>query len=155
MDGCEALPVILVPGRLCDPFGWLVLERHLKRIGFDHVATLWRDRVVTVPQLACGLAATVDATRVTTGAALVHLIGQGTGGVAVRYYLERLGGDSLVETALFMDSPAAPAPPAGRGARLLSPRIPGTLARSVAEYLAGCGPAPAGVERHSWLDAVH
>ena len=153
MDGCEALPVILVPGRLCDPFGWLVLERHLKKIGFDHVATLWRYRVATVPQLACGLAAMVDATRVTTGAPLVYLIGQGTGGVAVRYYLERLGGDSLVEMALFMDSPAAPAP-AGGAARLLSPRIPGTLARSVAEYLAGSGPAPAGVESHSWLDAV-
>lgn len=97
-------PVVLVPGRLPDRLSWFVLERHLRRIGFAHVSSVHRHPFDTVSDVARGLARKVAVVRAVTGSARVHLVGHGTGGIAVRHYLQRLGGHRVVETAVILGS---------------------------------------------------
>jgi predicted alpha/beta hydrolase family esterase len=58
-----------------------------------------------VPALAARLARRVDALRRLTGSDKVHIVGHSLGGVLLRYYVQELGGDEFVDTAVSIASP--------------------------------------------------
>jgi triacylglycerol lipase len=100
-------PVILVHGYGHNRSGWFVLERALCDAGFTSVHTLnysafGRDGV---PELAERLARRVDDVRRLTGADKVHMVGHSLGGILLRWYVQELGGDRVVDTAITIASP--------------------------------------------------
>ena len=115
-------PVVLVHGYGHNWSGWIGLERALRRAGFTSVHTMNYIAFGTegVPALAARLAARVDAVKRLTGAPRVHVVGHSLGGVLMRWYVQELGGDDHVDTAITVASPhegsiaaiAAPGPAA-------------------------------------------
>ena len=126
-DRTHDTPVLLVHGYGHNRSGWFLLERTLRHAGFTSVHAMnyvaWGRE--GVPQLAERLARRVDEIRSLTGAAQVHIIGHSMGGVLLRYYVQELGGDRFVDTAVTIASPhegtVAALMGAGAGARDLRP----------------------------------
>lgn len=106
-DRTHDTPVLLVHGYGHNRSGWFLLERTLGNAGFTSVHTMnyvaWGRE--GVPELASRLAARVDEIRSMTGADQVHVIGHSMGGVLLRYYVQELGGDRFVDTAVTIASP--------------------------------------------------
>jgi pimeloyl-ACP methyl ester carboxylesterase len=101
-----ATPVLLVHGYGHNRSGWTFLARHLRRVGFEHVYSLNYNPVTRdLPGLAWELARRVEATREVTGARRVHLVGHSLGGILIRYYVQLLGGEASVDTAVTLASP--------------------------------------------------
>lgn len=106
-DVVHDTPVLLVHGYGHNRSGWFMLERALRRAGFTSVHTMnyvaWGAE--GVPQLAARVAARVEAIRTLTGADKVHLVGHSLGGVLTRWFVQELGGDRVVDTAITVASP--------------------------------------------------
>jgi pimeloyl-ACP methyl ester carboxylesterase len=108
-DEAHDTPVLLVHGYGHNRSGWFLLDRSLRTAGFSSVHSMnyvaWgRDGI---PALAARLARRVDAIRRLTGAEKVHVVGHSLGGVLLRYYVQELGGDRFVDTAVTIASPHA------------------------------------------------
>jgi triacylglycerol lipase len=58
-----------------------------------------------LPGLAWELARRIDVIREVTGAGRVHLVGHSLGGILIRYYVQLLGGEACVDTAITLASP--------------------------------------------------
>ena len=102
----ESAPVLLVHGYGHNRSGWMFLARHLRRSGFEHVYSLnYNPLAGDLPGLAWELARRIDAIREVTGARRVHLVGHSLGGILIRYYVQLLGGEACVDTAITLASP--------------------------------------------------
>jgi len=126
-DETHDTPVLLVHGYGHNRSGWFTLDRALRGAGFSSVHTLnyiafGREGV---PELAARLAQRVDEVRRLTGAEKIHIVGHSMGGVLLRYYVQVLGGDAVVDTAVTIASPHEGTVTAmagvGQGARDLRP----------------------------------
>lgn len=98
-------PVVFVPGFGHAERGWDLLRRHLGRAGFVDVGGF--SDVGTrgdIPHRAERLAHHVDTLRTLTGADRVHLVGHHVGGVVARYFVQLLGGDTIVDTVVTIGS---------------------------------------------------
>ena len=106
-DVTHDTPVLLVHGYGHNRSGWFLLDRTLRQAGFTSVHTMnyvafGREGV---PELAARLAHRVDEIRRLTGAEKVHVVGHSMGGVLLRWYVQELGGDRFVDTAITIASP--------------------------------------------------
>jgi pimeloyl-ACP methyl ester carboxylesterase len=105
-DELHDTPVVLVHGYGHNRSGWFVLEGHLRRAGFTNIHTVnYNPLRHDVPELAARLAERIELIRTLTGAPKVHLVGHSLGGIVVRWYVQELGGDRCVETAITIASP--------------------------------------------------
>lgn len=105
-DPVHDTPVVLVHGLGHNRSGWFALDRRLRRAGFTSVHTHNYVPVATsVPRLAKGLAEKIAAVRELTGADRVHVVGHSLGGILLRWYVQELGGDATVDTAVTIASP--------------------------------------------------
>ena len=99
-------PVLLVHGYAHNGSGWWVLDRRLRHAGFTSIHRLnYLPLGSGVPQLAERLAARVEEICDLTGADRLHLVGHSLGGVLSRWYVQELGGDRRVDTAVTLGSP--------------------------------------------------
>jgi pimeloyl-ACP methyl ester carboxylesterase len=99
-------PVLLVHGYGHNRSGWSALSRELRCAGFTSVHT-WNYNPLRhdVPTLAAQLAERVELLRALTGSEKVHVVGHSLGGVLLRWYVQELGGDTRVDTAVTIASP--------------------------------------------------
>jgi pimeloyl-ACP methyl ester carboxylesterase len=135
-DVTHDTPVLLVHGYGHNRSGWFLLDRTLRRAGFTSVHTMnyvafGREGV---PELAARLARRVDEIRRLTGADKVHVVGHSMGGVLLRWYVQELGGDRFVDTAVTIASPheGTLAALAGVGAGARDLRVGSTVMRRLA-----------------------
>ncbi|MDP1794593.1 MAG: alpha/beta fold hydrolase [Acidimicrobiales bacterium] len=119
-------PVVLVHGYGHNASAWLMLRAALKRNGFTSVHTMnYNPWTHDVPKLAEKLSDKVEVVKELTGSDRVNLVGHSLGGIVCRWYVQEMGGDKTVGTAITLASPhagtlAAFAGP-GRTARSLRP----------------------------------
>jgi len=106
-DATHDTPVLLVHGYGHNRSGWFVLQHALRRAGFTSVHTMnyvaWGSE--GVPELAERLRDRVAVIQALTGAPKVHLVGHSLGGLLIRWYVQEIGGDSNVDTAITVASP--------------------------------------------------
>ena len=132
-DEVHDTPVLLVHGFGHNRSGWFALNHRLRAAGFTSVHTWnydpWRNNV---PELAEMLKDRIEMLRGLTGADHINVVGHSLGGILLRWYVQELGGDEHVRTAVTVASPH-------QGTRLAT-FIPGRRGRIATEL------AP-----HSWL----
>jgi pimeloyl-ACP methyl ester carboxylesterase len=101
-------PIVLVHGVVDNRSVFTVLRRGLRRRGFDQVSALNFSMFTDdVRDVAARLADSVEAICEQTGYERLHLVGHSMGGLVVRYYVQRLGGDARVHTAVTLGAPHA------------------------------------------------
>jgi pimeloyl-ACP methyl ester carboxylesterase len=125
-DTTHDRPVVLVHGYGHNRSGWHILNRSLRRAGFTSVHTTnYNPLRHDIPELGRQLARRIEVVRSVTGADRVHVVGHSLGGVLLRWYVEELGGDETVHTAVTVGSPHEGTRAAGIGlgrtARQLEP----------------------------------
>jgi triacylglycerol lipase len=125
-DVVHDTPVVLVHGYGHNRSGWFLIERHLRAAGFNNLATLnYNPLALDVPRIAGRLADRIEAVRHHSGAEQVHIVGHSLGGIVLRWYIQELGGDRVVDTAVTIASPhrgtVAALVPFGRTASQLRP----------------------------------
>jgi len=99
-------PVLLVHGYGHNRSGWWVLDRHLRRAGFTSVHRLnYLPLNTGVPALAQRLSRRVEEVLALTGAPRLHIVAHSLGGILARWYVQELGGDRYVGTAVTLGSP--------------------------------------------------
>jgi len=99
-------PVLLVHGYGHNRSGWWILDRHLRRAGFTSVHRLnYLPLNTGVPALARRLSRRIDEVLAVTGAPRVHVVAHSLGGILLRWYVQELGGDHHVATAVTLGSP--------------------------------------------------
>lgn len=127
-DRCHDTPVVLVHGYGHNRSGWFVLERALRQAGFHRISTLnYNPLRQDVAAIAQRLKEHVDLVRTVSGSERVHVIGHSLGGIVLRWYVQELGGDAVVETGVTIATPhegtvsALMAAPLGPTAKQLLP----------------------------------
>lgn len=101
-------PVVFVPGYGHADRAWSLIGRHLDRAGFTDVGAL--DPVASrgdIVARAGRLRSHIEAVQAVTGCQKVHVVGHNVGGIVIRYYVQVLGGDESVDTAVTVGSPHA------------------------------------------------
>lgn len=132
-DQCHDTPVVLVHGFGHNRSAWFLLDRRLRQAGFSSVHTLnYNPFTHDVAQIAARLKERVELIRALTGASRVHLVGHSLGGVVIRWYVQELGGDEVVGTAVTVAAPHGGTPAAHTGAH-----FGGRLSRTAQELLPG------------------
>lgn len=131
-------PVLLVHGYGHNRSGWYLLDRALRRSGFTSVHTMNYWPLRGVPELASDLEKRVREIRDLTGADRIHVVGHSTGGVLLRWYIQELGGDQAVDTAITVASPheGTISAYAGAGALARDLRPGSTVMRRIASRVA-------------------
>ncbi len=123
-------PVLLVHGFAHNRSGWFVVSEHLRRAGFTNVHTWNYDPFRhDIPELAEMLSDRVELLKGLTGADRIHIVGHSLGGILLRWYVQELGGDASVTTAITVASPH-------QGTRLAT-FIPGRTGRIATELAPG------------------
>ncbi|MEQ3550639.1 alpha/beta fold hydrolase [Pseudonocardia nematodicida] len=134
-------PILLIHGIMDNRSAFTVFAHALRRRGFGAVHAI-NYSVLTgdVRSAAEELHAHVERLRETSGADRVHLVGHSLGGVIARYYVQRMGGDAVVDTLVTLGAPHS-----GSNLALLAPTAlarqlrPGSpLLRELDEPAPGC-----------------
>lgn len=132
-DGNHDTPVVLVHGFGHNRSAWTVLDRHLRKAGFTNVHTLnYNPFVRDVPDIANRLKERIELIRAMTGAEKVHVVGHSLGGIVIRWFVQELGGDAVVDTAITVASPHA-----GTVAAQAGTPLAGRLGRTARQLLPG------------------
>jgi pimeloyl-ACP methyl ester carboxylesterase len=102
------IPVVLVHGLVDNRSVFTVMRRALQRRGFAQVCTwnyspLLRD----VESAAGALGRHIEQLCQETGHDRVHVVGHSLGGLVARYLVQRLGGDTRVESLVTLGTPHA------------------------------------------------
>jgi len=99
-------PVVLVHGFAHNSSAWFMLSAALRTAGFTSIHTFnynpFRHGVATVAERLAQRVALVQAV---TGAERVHAVGHSMGGVVLRWYIQELGGDETIGSAVTLASP--------------------------------------------------
>src|SRR3954451_3480906 len=100
------IPVVLVHGLVDNRSIFTVMRRALRRRGFAQVCTwnyspLQRD----VESAAAALGRHIERICQETGHERVHVVGHSLGGLVARYLVQRLGGDSRIESLVTLGTP--------------------------------------------------
>lgn len=101
-------PVLLVPGHRAHRAAFAFLRVFLARRGWDAtyaVSLPWRTE--TLPELGRAVGREVEALCRATGAERVDVVAQGTGGLAVAWYLRHLDGAARVRRLVTLGTPWA------------------------------------------------
>lgn len=99
-------PIVLVHGILDNRSVFTVFRRVLRRRGFTTLhAVNYSLFTGDVRSAARELRAHIAQVRERTGAEKVHVVGHSLGGVIARYYVQRMGGDAVVDTLVTLGSP--------------------------------------------------
>ncbi|MHB8466694.1 MAG: esterase/lipase family protein [Acidimicrobiales bacterium] len=99
-------PVLLVHGYAHNQSGWWALDRQLRRDGHTSVHRMnYLPLGSGVPALAERLASRVEEIRALTGAPRIHVVAHSLGGILLRWYVQELGGDKAIDTAITLASP--------------------------------------------------
>lgn len=99
-------PVLLAHGYGHNRSGWFFVDRALRQAGFTSVHSFnYNPLRHDVPEIAGQLADRVELIRAVTGAERVHVVGHSLGGIVLRWYVQELGGDATVGTAITVASP--------------------------------------------------
>lgn len=105
-DVVRDTPVVLVHGFAHNSSAWFLLSAALRRAGFTSIHTFnynpFRHGVATVAERLAQRVALVQAV---TGAERVHAVGHSMGGVVLRWYVQELGGDETIASAVTLASP--------------------------------------------------
>jgi triacylglycerol lipase len=105
-DVCHDTPVVLVHGFGHNRSGWERLERRLADRGFGCVSSVnYNPFRHDVPEIAAELGQHIERIRQVSGSGKVNVVGHSLGGVLLRWYVQELGGDRVVDTAITVASP--------------------------------------------------
>jgi len=105
VDAAET-PILLVHGIIDNHAIFTVMERALRRRGFQRLSTYDYGLLThNIPQAAARLGEAVEELSVTTGYERIHVIGHSLGGLIARYYVQRMGGDRHVHTLVTLGTP--------------------------------------------------
>jgi triacylglycerol lipase len=137
-----ATPIVLVHGFIDNHAIFAVMERALRRRGFQTL-TAYDYGLLThnIPRAAARLGETIEQLATDSGYERIHVIGHSLGGLITRYYVQRLGGDSRVHTLVTLGTPhhgtqLAKAAPLLPLARQLAPGS--RVIRELADPAPGC-----------------
>ena len=142
--GVEAAetPILLVHGIIDNHAIFTVLDRALRRRGFQTLATYdYGLFTQNIPRAAQRLGEAIEQLSAATGYERIHVIGHSLGGLIARYFVQRLGGDSRVHTLVTLGTPHQGTQLAWAASllplvRQLSPGSP--VIRELAEPAPGC-----------------
>ena len=99
-------PILLVHGVVDNRSVFAVLQRGLRRRGFGRVIALnYSPLTEDVREVAARIRDTAEAVCMDTGYDRIHVVGHSMGGLAARYYVQRMGGDSHVHTVVTLGAP--------------------------------------------------
>ena len=103
----ERPPVLLVPGFSGqDLLYWNVMHHRLERDGFRAFTTTFPRLTMQDMRLSARrLGERVEEILAATGAARLHMLGHSMGGLIMRYYTSRLGGDTKVASMVTVGTP--------------------------------------------------
>jgi pimeloyl-ACP methyl ester carboxylesterase len=101
-----ATPILLVHGIIDNHAIFTVMERALRRRGFQTLATYdYGLFTQNIPRAAQRLGEAIEQLSAATGYERIHVIGHSLGGLIARYFVQRLGGDSRVHTLVTLGTP--------------------------------------------------
>ena len=106
--GVEAAetPILLVHGIIDNHAIFTVMDRALRRRGFQTLATYdYGLFTQNIPRAAQRLGEAIEQLSAATGYERIHVIGHSLGGLIARYFVQRLGGDSRVHTLVTLGTP--------------------------------------------------
>jgi pimeloyl-ACP methyl ester carboxylesterase len=102
----EPIPIVLIPGLADNKSIFSGLRRTLMAQGCGPVVSFGYSPLVgDVRVAAAQLGMLVDGLRTASGAPRVHLVGHSLGGLIARYYVQRLGGHTRVDTVVAVATP--------------------------------------------------
>jgi triacylglycerol esterase/lipase EstA (alpha/beta hydrolase family) len=105
VDAAET-PILLVHGIIDNHAIFTVMERALRRRGFQTLSTHDYGLLThNIAHAAAHLGETVAQLSTRTGYERIHVIGHSLGGLIARYYVQRLGGDRHVHTLVTLGTP--------------------------------------------------
>jgi len=134
-------PILLIHGIMDNRSVFTVFAHELRRRGFGVVNAINYSLLTgDLRTAAHELHHHVERLRAATGSDKVHVVGHSLGGVIARYYVQRMGGDAVVDTVVTLGSPHS-----GSNLALLAPTAlcrqlrPGSdVLRELAEPAPGC-----------------
>jgi triacylglycerol esterase/lipase EstA (alpha/beta hydrolase family) len=99
-------PVVLVHGYFHNRSGFDFMSRDLRTRGFRWVHGMNYNPIrSSVPDLAERFAVSVRDVMEVSGANRVHVVGHSLGGLVVRWFVQELGGDEVVQTCVTIGTP--------------------------------------------------
>ncbi|OLL94131.1 putative secreted lipase [Pseudonocardia sp. Ae356_Ps1] len=99
-------PILLIHGIMDNRSVFTVFAHALRRRGFGTVHAINYSLLTgDLRSAAHELRGHVERLREATGSDKVHIVGHSLGGVVARYYVQRMGGDDVVDTLVTLDSP--------------------------------------------------
>ncbi|MGO1973789.1 MAG: esterase/lipase family protein [Propionibacteriaceae bacterium] len=99
-------PILLVHGIVDNHSIFAVLERALRRRGFNSLTTFEYGLLTSdIRETADRLAEAIEQLCAETGYEQIHVIGHSLGGLISRYYVQRLGGAERVHTLVTLGTP--------------------------------------------------